>query len=321
MPSNISASSKTTAINQTMRPVEWALLLALSVLWGGSFFFVEIAVRELPTLTIVTLRVGLAAIALWVVVWRLGLATPRGWALWGAFLGMGLLNNVIPFGLIVWGQQTIGSGLASILNATTPLFTIVVAGFLLTDEKFTASKFAGVVAGFGGVIIMIGPDFVLGVGSQVSAQFAVLGAALSYAFAGVYGRRFKTMGVDPIVAAAGQVTASALVLAPVALMVDRPWTLAPPSATVWAAIVGVAILSTAVAYSLYFRILAHAGATNLLLVTFLIPVTAILLGVLVLDETLKTEHVFGMALIGLGLVAIDGRVLACLLRRVRGARD
>ena len=291
------------------------MLVALSILWGGSFFFVGVAVAELPTLTIVVLRVGLAAIALWAIVLVLGLPLPRGRLIWGSFLVMGLLNNVAPFALIVWGQQTIGSGLASILNATTPLFTIVVAGFLLADEKFSSAKLTGVVAGFLGVVTMIGPDAVLTLSADVTAQLAVLGAALSYAFAGVYGRRFKRMGVDPIVAAAGQVTTSAILLAPVALFVDRPWLLSPPSASVWGAIIAVAILSTALAYILYFKLLARAGATNLLLVTFLIPVTAILLGVFGLGETLEAAQLFGMALIGFGLIAIDGR----LLKSVRAA--
>ncbi|MFT6580233.1 MAG: drug/metabolite transporter (DMT)-like permease [Alphaproteobacteria bacterium] len=301
-------------IRQSMSLLEWAMLLTLSVLWGGSFFFVGVAVAELPTFTIVVLRVGLAAIALWAIVLVLGFPLPRGRLLWGSFFVMGLLNNAAPFVLIVWGQQTIGSGLASILNATTPLFTIVVAGFLLADEKFSPAKLMGVVAGFLGVVVLIGPGVALSLAADATAQLAVLGAALSYAFAGVYGRRFKRMGVDPVVAAAGQVSASALLLAPVALFVDQPWRLTPPSASVWGAIAAVAILSTALAYILYFKLLARAGATNLLLVTFLIPVTAILLGVFVLHETLTTTQLFGMAFIGLGLVAIDGR----LVKRVRG---
>lgn len=287
---------------------EWTMLLTLSVLWGGSFFFVGVAVAELPTLSIVVLRVGLAALTLWAVIALLGRPVPRTPVVWIAFLGMGLLNNVVPYGLIVWGQHTVASSLASILNATTPLFGVVVAGLLLPDERVSVLKLIGVAVGFGGVVVMIGLDALSGLGAGVLAQLAVLGAALSYAFAGVFGRRFKRLGVDPIVTAAGQVTASTALVAPMAILVDRPWTLAMPSAATWSAIAGLAVLSTALAYILYFRILARAGATNLLLVTFLIPVSAILLGSLVLGERLEWTHVFGMALIGLGLAAIDGRL-------------
>ena len=194
---------------------EWIMLVTLSVLWGGSFFFVGVAVSALPPLTIVALRVGLAAVTLWGVVLVLGIRVPRSLGLWSAFFVMGALNNVLPFSLIVWGQTQIGSGLASILNATTPLFTVVVAGLLLSDERISLAKVVGVVCGFVGTVVMIGTDALGGLSSTVLAQLAVLGAAISYAFAGVYGRRFKTMGVNPVVTAAGQVTASSLLLTPV----------------------------------------------------------------------------------------------------------
>ncbi|GAB4305790.1 MAG: DMT family transporter [Roseovarius sp.] len=298
-----------------MGTAEWAMLLALSLLWGGSFFFVGIAVTELPTLSIVALRVGLAALALWAVIAIGGRPVPGDPALWLSFFAMGLLNNVIPFGLIVWGQQSIASGLASILNATTPLFTVLVAGLLLDDEAFSARKLLGATIGLCGVSLMIGIDALSGLGTGILAQLAILAAALSYALAGVFGRRFRRMGIAPLMTATGQVTASAILLFPAALLVDRPWTLAMPSAAAWAAIAGLAILSTAVAYILYFRILARAGATNLLLVTLLVPVSAIALGHLFLGERLGWAHAAGMTLIAVGLAAIDGR----LLRR-RGRR-
>ena len=298
----------TATINARMGVAEWTMLLALSVLWGGSFFFVEIAVTALPPLTIVAIRVGLAAIALWAFVLATRRPLPRSTGVWIAFAAMGLLNNVLPFSLIVWGQTEIASGLASILNATTPLFTVLVAGAALRDERISAMKVAGVAVGFAGVVVMVGPAALGGLDTHVLGQAAVLGAALSYAFAGVFGRRFKAMGVDPIVTAAGQVAASAVMLGPVALVVDRPFALPVPGMEVWAALIALAILSTAVAYVLYFRILASAGATNLLLVTFLVPVSAVLLGTLVLGERLAAPHIAGMALIGLGLSVIDGRL-------------
>ncbi len=231
------------------------------------------------------------------------------------FSAWGVLNNVLPFGLIVWGQQTIASGLASILNATTPLFTVVMAGLLLSDERINGRKIAGIVAGFAGVVVMIGPKALSGLGTDLLAQIACLGAALSYAFAGVFGRSFKRLGVDPIIVAFGQVTGSTFVLAPLALVIERPWALPMPAPSIWAAILGLAVLSTALAYTLYFSILKRAGATNLLLVTFLIPVSAIALGVLALGEQVKGAEIVGMILIGTGLIAIDGRLLTIGRRR------
>lgn len=287
---------------------DWGLLAALSVLWGGSFLFVGVAVRELPPLTIVALRVLLAALALAAALRIAGVVFPRSRPVWLAFLGMGVLNNAIPFSLIVWGQTQIPSGLASILNATTPLFTVLVAHAFTVDERLTRSRIAGLLIGFAGVVAMIGPGALEALGNDVLAQLAVLAAAVSYAFAGVFGRRFKRLGVPPLATAAGQVCASSLLLVPLALLVDRPWTLPLPSGQAAAAVLALALLSTAVAYILYFRLLASAGATNLLLVTFLIPVSAIALGALVLGERLEPKHFAGMALIGLGLAYIDGRL-------------
>lgn len=297
----------TTTIDTSMNARVWAMLLGLSLLWGGSFFFVGVAVRELPPLTIVTLRVGLAAITLWLVVLVSGIRLPSDPKVWRSFLGMGLLNNVIPFALIVWGQTQIASGLASILNAATPIFAVVVAGILLPDERITPLKFLGVALGFVGVVVMIGVPASSDV-SNVLPQLAIIGAALSYSFAGVYGRRFKGFGINPILTAAGQVTASTLVLLPITFVVEGVPNIANVSCNIWGAIVGLAIISTAVAYILYFKILERSGATNVLLVTLLVPVSAILLGSLFLNETLQTIHFVGMALIALGLSAIDGRL-------------
>ncbi len=305
------------AIQRPMTAVEWTMLLALSVLWGGSFFFVGVIVNELPPFTIVTIRVGLAAIALWLVAFAMGYRIPVRGDIWRAFFCMGLLNNVIPFSLIVWGQTHIASGLASILNATTPLFTVLIAHVLTTDERLTPVRLFGVVAGLAGTVVLIGLGALSGIGTHVFAQIAVLVAALSYAFAGIYGRRFRELEVPPLLTATGQVTTSTLMLLPVVLLLDEPWRLPMPGLTTWAALAGLAVLSTALAYILYFRILATAGATNLLLVTFLIPVTAILLGVLALGESLSAGHIFGMALITSGLAAIDGRPIRWLGRTAR----
>ncbi len=290
-----------------MGPREWALLITLSILWGGSFFFAEVALEGLPPLSVVFARVAIGALALLVLVHAVGLRLPRELRLWRAFFVMGALNNLIPFTLIVWGQTAITGGLAAILNATTPLFTVVLAHMLTRDERMTLPKLAGVVIGCLGVAVMIGPEVLGGLGIALLAQLAVLGAALAYAFAGIYGRRFRE--TPPLITATGQVTASTVMLCPLALMVDQPWTLALPGPAILSALLGLGLLSTAAAYVIYFRILASAGATNLLLVTFLIPVSAILLGVLVLSEQLSVAQLAGMGLIALGLAAIDGRIL------------
>jgi drug/metabolite transporter (DMT)-like permease len=294
--------------NRSMTAFEWLILIGLSALWGGSFFFTGIAVQELPPVTVVVLRVGLAAVILHVAIRAMGLRMASGHRAWAAFFGMGLLNNAIPFSLIVWGQINIASGLASILNATTPLWTVLVAHLLTRDEKVTGNRLVGVAVGFSGVVVTVGPDVLNGLRANAVAELAVLGAALSYALAGVFGRRFKTMGMAPIQTATGQVTASTAMLIPIALVMDRPWHLGFPSQEVWGALVGMAVLSTALAYVLYFRLLASAGAVNLLLVTFLIPVSAVLLGSLLLGERLAPQHFAGMGLIGLGLACIDGRL-------------
>lgn len=297
----------TAAIMTSMNARVWAMLVTLSILWGGSFFFVGVVVGELPPLTIVTLRVGIAAMALWMIALVIGLRPPTGIRIWGTFLGIGLLNNVLPFALIVWGQTQIASGLASILNAATPIFAVVVAGILLPDERPTALKIIGVCIGFIGVVVMIGFP-ALSNGGHLVPQLAIIAAALSYAFAGVYGRKFKAMNIHPIIISAGQVSASTLILLPITLFVDGPIDLASTSLQTWFAITGLAVASTAIAYVLYFKILEIAGVTNVLLVTLLVPVSAILLGSVFLNESLQTIHFIGMMLIALGLSAIDGRL-------------
>jgi drug/metabolite transporter (DMT)-like permease len=316
---NGTASCHGRSMSTRMSLLDWSLLLALSLLWGGSYFFVGIAVKALPPFTIVLLRVALAAGALHVVLRLTRTQMPRDGGTWAAFFGMGLLNNAIPFSLIVWGQTQIASGLASILNATTPLFALVVAHLLTHDERLSKGRFVGILLGLAGVVVLIGPDALTGLGKDVLAQVAVLGAALSYGCAVTFGRRFKRMGVPPLATAAGQITASSVMLLPVALLVDAPWRLALPDLSVWGAVLGLALLSTALAYVVFFRILASAGAVNLSLVTFLIPVSAILLGSVFLGERLELMDFLGMALIGLGLAAIDGRLAGRLAARRNSA--
>ena len=289
-------------------PMDWGLLVLLSLLWGGSFLCVGIAVQELPVLTIIALRVSLAALVLWGIALFSGHQLPRGGKTWQAFLALGLLNNVIPFGLIVFGQQTIGAGLAAILNATTPLWTVLIAALFLADERFSKQKLFGVLLGLVGVIVMVGPDSLAGISRNLGAQLAVLGATLSYAFASVFGRRFAAAKISPLHTALGQVTASSFILVPLALMIDTPWASALPSQATIFAILGLAVLSTAGGYLLFFNILERAGATNVSLVTLLIPPSAIAMGMLFLEETLQGIHFIGLALIILGLLSLQGRL-------------
>lgn len=282
--------------------------MQLPFLWGGSFFFVGVAVRELPTFTVVVARVALAALILLAVLRLRGIAMPTEAGVWRVFFVMGFLNNVIPFSLLVWGQAHIASGVAAILNAATPVATVVVAHFLTADERMSGLRVAGVLVGVAGVGVMVGFEAMETTGLAVWGQAACVSAAIAYAFAGVYGRRFTAMGISPMATATGQVCASSLVLLPLMAVVGQPWTLPLPGMATLASLVGVAALSTALAYILYFRILATAGATNLLLVTLLIPATSIALGVTLLDETMRMSHFIGLAVIGCGLLAIDGRL-------------
>ncbi len=292
----------------------WTGLLALSVLWGGSFFFVGVAVKEVPPLTVAAIRVLVAAIVLLGVLKLTGLALPRRRDVWQAFLIMGLLNNAIPFSLTFWGQTHIPSGLASILNATTPISTVLVAHAFSDDEKLTPGRLLGVLTGFAGVAVMIGPDLLSGLGRNVLAQGACLLAAVSYAFGAVYSRRFGRLGVVPMQVAGGQFIGSSIILLPLALLVEQSWQIPLPSWQAMAAILALAVVSTALGFVIYFRVMAAAGS-NVNLVTLLVPVSAILLGVLVLGESLLPRHFAGMAVIALGLAAIDGRVLALLRKR------
>jgi drug/metabolite transporter (DMT)-like permease len=290
-----------------MRYSDWILLLTLSLLWGGSFFFAEIALREMSPLAVVWARVAGAALMLLLILRFKGIAIPTDMKVWGAFMVMGILNNVIPFSLIVWGQVEVTGSLASVFNATTPLFTIVLAQFLTADEKINRTKISGLLLGFLGVVVMIGSEAFEGISATLWAQIAILVAAVSYGLAAIWGRRFANL--NPMVTATGQVTCSSIVMTPLALGMGFPNGFIIPGTDVLFALAGIAFLCTVVAYILYFRILATSGATNLMLVTFLIPVSAILLGSIFLSERLEANQIAGMIFILSGLIVIDGRIL------------
>lgn len=308
-------------IDTRMNREDWAILLILSVLWGGSFYFIEVALETVAPLTLVLIRVALAAGMLWafLLVRRERLPLPPG-ALTG-FLILALLNNVIPFVLFAWAQVEISGGLASILNATTPIWGVVVAHLLTADEKASPGKVAGVLLGFAGVAVMIGTDFLGEIGRGALAQIACLAATLCYALAGVWARRFRGMGVPPMAVATGQLSAAAIVMLPLVLVFEPLWLSPAPSAEAWWALIALALFCTTFAYILYFRLLASAGATNSLLVTFLIPITAILLGAILLGERLELRHFAGMVLIAAGLAAIDGRLFRRRAASARAIRD
>ena len=289
------------------------MLLILAAVWGGSFFFGEIALREIPPLTITLYRVMWAVPILALIVLLKGIYVPRSLKVWGAYLVMGALNNAIPFSLIFWGQTQIESGLASILNGTTAMFAAVVAGLLLRDESLTAKKIFGAVLGLTGVAFIMGPRALADFNLSDLAQLAILGATLSYAFAGVWGKTVLA-GQPPLMNAFGMLIGSTVLMIPIVLMFDGPPNL-ELSKGVWAALIGLASLSTALAYVLYFAILARAGAANLLLVTLLIPPFAVGLGVLFLDEQMKLEALIGFAIIGLGFAVTDGRLFSFIFQR------
>jgi len=289
-----------------------SMLLILAAIWGGSFFFGEVALSEVPPLTITLHRVIWALPILALIVLLKGIYIPRSPKVWGAYLVMGALNNAIPFSLIFWGQTQIESGLASILNGTTAMFGAVVAGLLLHDEPLTAKKIGGAGLGIAGVAVIMGPRALTDFNPSNIAQLAILVATLSYAFAGVWG---KTMlaGQPPLMNAFGMLIGSTLLMIPIVFTLDGPPNLAL-SVGVWGALIGLAVLSTALAYVLYFAILVRAGSANLLLVTLLIPPFAIGLGFLFLGERIGPEAYIGFAIIVLGFVVTDGRLPSFFLR-------
>ncbi|MCI4661820.1 MAG: DMT family transporter [Neomegalonema sp.] len=292
-------------------PRAWALLLLLGTIWGGSFLFIALALRGWPPFTLVAFRVLLGALSLWgFILWR-GLPLPRlSLRLLGTWAVMGLLNNAIPFSLIVWGQTQIESGLASILNAMTAVFGVLLAALLLSDERMSGAKLVGTLLGLIGVAVIIGTQSLGQLDPRQLGQWAVLGATLSYALATVWGR-VALKGQMPLFNAAGMLAGSALIMIPLALLVDGAPNISPPLEAVLA-LLALGIGATALAYLLYFRIMAEAGAANTMLVTLIVPPFAVLLGWLVLGETLSLDDLAGFALIAAGLLVIDGRVLGAL---------
>ena len=286
---------------------QWTFLTLLSVLWGGSFFFVGFAVQDVPPLTLVFLRVFLAAIALALATLAMRQYLPRSLHAWYLFAGMALLNNVIPFTLIAFGQREVASALASILNATTPLWTVVIAHAFTGDEKLTTNRLVGVLFGLIGVAVLVGPEAAIQNTTSLVAMMLIIGATISYGFAGLWGRQLR--GTSPLVSATGQLICSSAILLPLAAIVDQPWLLPRPDTTTIYAIAALALLSTALAYIVFFHVLAVSGPTNVMLVTLLIPISATFLGITLLAETLTYGHIAGALIIAGSLLIFDGRVI------------
>ncbi|MBW9062525.1 DMT family transporter [Rhizobium herbae] len=303
--------AKTDGLHYRMTPATWGLLALLGLIWGGSFFFARIAIQHVPALTLVLLRVALAALALHIYVFGRHDIYREFKARWPQFLLLGLINNAIPHTLIFFGQTQIGAGLAAILNATTPVWTVLIANVLTHDEKLSLAKIAGCLLGLAGTAVLIGPSALPGLqsgeGIPLWALLFPVIAAISYGFAATYGKRFR--GLAAPVSAAGQLTASTLIMLPLALAIDTPWRLPTPPITSVVAVLALALISTAYGYILFFRIMSRAGATNTSLVTLLVPPSAVLLGYLFLGETLEPTDIAGMLLIAAGLVVLDGRIL------------
>lgn len=284
---------------------EWVLLLALAGIWGSSFFFYKVLVSTIPPFTVVLARVGIAALVLHFVLFiqrrPMSLSLP-----WRSFFLLGLLNCAVPFSLFVWGETRVSSGVASILNAMTPIFTIIVAHFFTPTEKLTTNRCLGIILGVCGVAVLMGPTAVTNLSSgNLFGEALCLLATLFYGFGTVYGRRFK--GIPAVQVATGLLTTSTIIILPLAVY-ERFWTLPMPTLPTWGAFAGIALLCTVIAYILFFKILARAGATNVTLVTLIMPIVALLLGYFVLHERFRLTSFIGMALIGVSLIIIDGRL-------------
>jgi drug/metabolite transporter (DMT)-like permease len=299
-------------IHQVMGPVEWVLLIVLSGIWGGSFYFFAVIIKELPVFTIVFFRVFLASVALWVFVLALKQPLPHFKESWKNYVLMGFFNNVIPFSLIVWGEQRVAPGLAAVLNATTPFFAVVVAHLSTQNEKLTWNRMAGAIIGLSGVAALVGFDAIKNLGSDLAFQIAIVGASVSYGICTIFGRRLTA---TPLVNAASQTAASSVMLLPLMLIIDHPFSLPAPSMNATISLIALALLCTSIAYLIFFNIVKRAGMTNVTLVTFLVPISAMMLGALFLDEQISIRHVLGMSVIGVGLALIDGRIPNRLLGR------
>lgn len=288
----------------------WALIAILSILWGGAFFLIEIGLRSYPPVTLVFMRLVLAVPPMWIAMRLMGERLPTGMRIWGLLAVVGALNCALPFILFFWGQQYLDSGYASILNATTPLWGVITAHFLTQDEKATPARIIGVMIGMAGIVVMIGPEAMKGLSNNLFAQLACIVSTIFYSFAAIYGRRLSQTELTPMAVATGQTLIAALMMVPVVAIVDQPWSLRMPRLDATLAGITLALFSTALAYTLYFRLIDRSGASNAQLVAFLMPILAVILGIAFLGESLSGGQIAGAALIAVGLAILDGRLVA-----------
>ncbi len=298
--------------NPKLDATGWGLIAILSILWGGAFFLIEVGLRSYSPNMLVFMRLALAVPPMWIVMRFAGDRLPTDIKSWSLLMVVGALNCALPFILFFWGQQYLDSGYASILNATTPLWGVVVAHFMTSDEKATPARIIGVLIGLAGIIVMVGPDAVKGLSNNLLAQIACLISTLFYSFAAIYGRRLGQTSMTPMVVATGQTMMAALFMLPVILFYDQPWTMPMPRLDSTLAGLTLALFSTALAYILYFRLIDRAGASNAQLVAFIMPVLAIILGIAFLGEALNGGQIAGAVFIAIGLVILDGRLIARL---------
>lgn len=288
----------------------WLLIGILSILWGGAFFLIEVGLRSYPPITLVFMRLVLAVPPMWIAMRLMGQRLPSEPRVWGLLAVVGALNCALPFILFFWGQQYLDSGYASILNATTPLWGVITAHFLTSDEKATPARILGVLVGMAGIIVMVGPEAMKGLSNNLLAQLACIVSTIFYSFAAIYGRRLSQTELTPMAVATGQTMMAALMMVPVVVLVDQPWTMAAPRLDSTLAGLTLALFSTALAYTLYFRLIDRSGASNAQLVAFLMPILAVILGIAFLGESLSGGQIVGAALIAIGLAILDGRLVA-----------
>lgn len=288
----------------------WLFIGILSILWGGAFFLIEVGLRSYPPITLVFMRLVLAVPPMWIAMRLMGECLPTEPRIWSLLAIVGALNCALPFILFFWGQQYLDSGYASILNATTPLWGVITAHFLTSDEKATPARIIGLLIGMAGIVVMVGPEAMKGLSNNLLAQIACIISTIFYSFAAIYGRRLSQTELTPMAVATGQTMMAALMMVPVVAVMDQPWTMAAPRLDSTLAGVTLAIFSTALAYTLYFRLIDRSGASNAQLVAFLMPILAVILGIAFLGESLSGGQIAGAGLIAVGLAILDGRLVA-----------
>lgn len=297
----MSTQTLDTASAAPNRATEITLLLVLATLWGGSYTFIKLGVETIPPLTLIAARTLIAGLILLAVIrWR-GLRMPRDLVAWRRFLTQALLNSVVPFTLITWAERSVDAGLASILNGTTPVFVFLISLVLMPRRRPDWRKGLGVAAGVAGISLIVGVDAFSGLGSQAVPQLAIVAATVAYAFAALFGRHFT--GMDPLLPAAGSMLTGTALLIPAALIVDKPWTLAPSQESVLA-LLALSVISTALAFAIYFRLIRTLGSVGTTAVSYLRVPVGVAIGFVFLGERLQPTAWIGLALVVLGVLSM-----------------